>query len=300
MLTDWQLEERRKYIGASDVPLVVLGELYDRTIKDLWEEKLGIKPPQDLSGNPHVMRGNTLEPVAGDAFRVQTDLSTVLIGIHTPGTPTVYTDDLIDDGDLPSPPHDWLFANLDGVVGHPPYNAALETKCPTGWKCASIRDFGIPDTYQLQCQAQMLCYGLERVYLNVFDPNLWASDIYELTPDEDMQKMILDKCATFWWCVENKTPPDVNEPPEIPNIGGQAVKIAEQTDLDLLIGNLKKTKQMQQVYKADQIEIEMQLLDLWPDLGGELAKKLVCDHGSLTLSASKKGKPVIRTTWKGE
>jgi len=58
-------EERRKYIGASEVAAVMGYDRY-RTPLDVFREKTGLSTP--FEGNNHTERGNRLEPIAAQLF----------------------------------------------------------------------------------------------------------------------------------------------------------------------------------------------------------------------------------------
>ena len=64
---EW-LALRRRGIGGSDTPVVVLGERHPfRTPRQLWEEKTGRSP--DVEETPAMRRGTVLEPVVADLYR---------------------------------------------------------------------------------------------------------------------------------------------------------------------------------------------------------------------------------------
>ena len=78
---EW-LNWREGGITATDCT-VILGVSKYKTPLQLWEEKTGKSQPEDISNNPHVRRGNRLEPVARKAIERQLDSELqVICGEH--------------------------------------------------------------------------------------------------------------------------------------------------------------------------------------------------------------------------
>ena len=63
------MEERKKGIGASDAACV-LGRNPYKTNVELWEEKTGIREPEDISDKPHVKYGTEAEQCLRELFRL--------------------------------------------------------------------------------------------------------------------------------------------------------------------------------------------------------------------------------------
>lgn len=74
MVTCTTFENRRKWlvgrtdrIGGSDAAAIIGQNPYKSNV-DLWEEKMGIKKPEDISDKPYVRYGNDAEPVLRQLF----------------------------------------------------------------------------------------------------------------------------------------------------------------------------------------------------------------------------------------
>lgn len=143
------LEERRKYMGASDAA-PALGMSRWRKPWDVAREKKGLLPPQDM--NDAMWRGHMLEPVGVELYRRRMDCQI--------GAPAFVV----------SEQHQFMAASLDATLPHFTDNRHLEIKTHSSW---SIQDYGeemsdeVSDYEYVQCQHQMAVTGHEYVDVGI-------------------------------------------------------------------------------------------------------------------------------------
>lgn len=116
-----------------------------KAIGELWEEKLGLRPPQEE--NAAMVKGVTLEEEAREAFEKETGLAVFPMVCVLKG-------------------YDWCVASLDGMTMEK--DAAVEIKCPGLSSFSKMKKNGIPDYYIAQLQHQMLVTGLEEMYFYAY------------------------------------------------------------------------------------------------------------------------------------
>ena len=67
------LEERKSRIGSSDIP-IILGISPYKTPYQLWEQKVGLAPPQ--AENYATAKGHNLERIAAEHYTLKTGIET--------------------------------------------------------------------------------------------------------------------------------------------------------------------------------------------------------------------------------
>lgn len=177
---DW----RNSGIGASDVP-ALLGLSPYKTIYTLWLEKTGQK--EQFKGNPATERGKTLESVARKKYEDKC-LSEFPASIHE------------------YPEFPILRCSLDGK--NEQLHRLIEIKCPGGTDHKIAKRGFVPEHYMPQCQAQLLITGYTELDYVSFDGE--DIEVVRVTPDREMQRLIVEKAREFWKMVETKTPPVIN------------------------------------------------------------------------------------------
>jgi putative phage-type endonuclease len=190
-------EERRKGIGASDMPVLALGEYFGKTPQDLWAEKCGLAEPENLDDNPHVRRGIVMEDIAAQEFTRKTGLKL------RRRTQT-----------LTHPNHSFLMAHLDRVItgdGTP-----VEIKCPSSYQYRKMKRHGIDQGYQVQGQQQALILRKAGVVFWIFSADLWEGFWVNVEADQAIQGSLIDLGKDFWRHVETRTPPPAATPIELP------------------------------------------------------------------------------------
>ena len=148
------LQTRREGIGASDAG-VLLGMSPYKTNVQLWEEKVGLRVPEDISDKPYVQYGHDAEPHLRALFAL--DHPELEVKYDSPYK-IIRNDD-----------HPFIQASPDGelVERSTGRKGGLEIKTteirsPTQWK---EWDGRIPETYYCQVLWQMLAIGWEFVWL---------------------------------------------------------------------------------------------------------------------------------------
>ena len=148
------LQTRREGIGASDAG-VLLGMSPYKTNVQLWEEKVGLTEPKDISDKPYVQYGHDAEPHLRALFAL--DHPELEVKYDSPYK-IIRNDD-----------HPFIQASPDGelVERSTGRKGGLEIKTteirsPTQWK---EWDGRIPETYYCQVLWQMLAIGWEFVWL---------------------------------------------------------------------------------------------------------------------------------------
>ncbi len=176
---------RMSRITATDIP-IILGSSPFKTKLELWEEKLGLRPPQPM--NPAMARGQALEPESRK-------LACELIG--TGFEPAVYESDK----------YPWLAASLDGIseVG----NYILEIKCTGMEKHIQAISGIMPEYYIDQVQTQLLVTQAEICYYFSYRPEYTEKPyaIIEVYPDLEKQAEIISKGQEFYINMCTMNPP---------------------------------------------------------------------------------------------
>lgn len=139
-------------IGASDCSAIV-GMSSWKTARDLWNEKVGITKPKDLSDNEQVQKGIRVEPALRELFKANHPEFKVY---HEPY-------DILYQKKRP-----WLFATLDGRIKTEDGRSAvleIKTSTPIGKNGWAKWDKRIPDAYLCQTLWQLLATGYDFVIL---------------------------------------------------------------------------------------------------------------------------------------
>ena len=187
---EW-LQWRAQGVTASEAA-IILGRSPYKTPWRLWAERSGVRPAEDLSANPFVQRGISLEDVARQGFEQRH--KTLLLP-------------LCAESDV----HPELRCSLDGVshTGEP-----VELKVPVLKTYEQIRDQGEQATaYQLAwVQLQFQLYVLDATHgWLVFDlcrPSSPALEFHIERDDDFLQQELVPGCLNFWTALQTgKAPP---------------------------------------------------------------------------------------------
>ncbi len=180
------LEYRSQRIMGTDIP-IILGSNPWKSKLELFEEKLGLRPPQPM--NPAMARGQELEPTARA-------LSSELLDIDF--RPVV----------MESTKYPWLAASLDGL-GWCKNQYILEIKCPGMEKHIEAISGIIPEHYIDQIQTQLLVSEAEICYYCTYFPDyLQALTVIEVYPDLEKQAEIIAKGQEFYINMCTMNPPN--------------------------------------------------------------------------------------------
>lgn len=219
-------EERREYIGASEIACVMGLDRY-KTPLELYNEKLGLV--SGFEGNRHTMRGNRLESIAAEEYE---QLSGRELKSHA--QPFVHSD------------YPFIVGHVDRtVVGE---KRIVEIKCPS---IAAFRRFqrdGLPESYIIQAQVYMGLAGYPRLTYAIFCADAWDLAAFDVAFDKDIYNAAIRAAANFWNNhILTQTPPEAGNADK-PNI-----------EFEKIGGNVTKrddpvfTQAMADYFEADQI-----------------------------------------------
>lgn len=182
---DW-LAERRNSVGSSESP-AILGVSTFATPIDVWQRKLGLAPDQDE--NDAMRWGKKLEPLILEEYTARTGRTVAAVQqfVRHPGYP-------------------WMTATLDGLTTD---GRIVEVKTTSSW----AREWGdedtdaIPEAYLVQVHHQMACTGIAEADVAVLIGGQ-KFRTYRVERNAGLIEVIEARCAEFWTCVREKTPPD--------------------------------------------------------------------------------------------
>jgi putative phage-type endonuclease len=210
MLTEKQLEERRGYIGGSDVG-PILGYSKWRSALDVYREKVD-GDYIDSSGNSFIYWGNKAEPMIREVFEELTGYK-----VSLPESVKLHKD------------HAFLGANVDGIVNEGEAILEIKTVSPFARKHWGTPDDGleekygiisnsngfknsrgyIPESYLFQCALYSAIYEIDKVYIAVYFGNDMPLRIYQYDRDSELEEILLEKMAAFWHNhILKQIPPD--------------------------------------------------------------------------------------------
>lgn len=198
------LVDRTKYLGGTSAS-TILGKNRYQTRYDLWNEKVnGTK--LDLADNPHVQRGNLVEPIIEEFVRENLDPTVNSVASwekYADGTPDSTGQMFVMD-DQPSPVH-----GLPFIGGHPDgvgEEILWEFKAPTSYKLDKIIKEGPPDSWYYQVQHYMMITKQEQGALAIWSYDRWEPYIIWIDPDPFIHALLRDEYARFWEYVEKGEP----------------------------------------------------------------------------------------------
>ena len=177
---EW-LENRRKYIGASDAP-VIMGVSPWSTPYKLFEDKMGISSNEgsDFIKN----KGHRLEIISRELFEKEFNIKV------TPQV--VYSKD-----------KSFMMCSLDGLSDDK--KLAVEIKYAGKDKHEMARNGKIPECYYPQLQHQLACTGLNSIWYCSYN----GDEIINVLVDRDEKYIedMIEKEEKFWHGVQTFTPP---------------------------------------------------------------------------------------------
>lgn len=178
---------RKGGITASEAA-VILGS-GGKTWWRLWAEKTGLAEPEDLSRNPHVQRGITLEPAARAALEEQ--LGDILLPVCVESDCGLFR------------------ASLDGITadGRP-----TELKCPSEGVFQDVIDNGLASEavrrYLPQVQHQMLVTEASSAWLGFFFEGTIKA--FEIERDQGTIDQLVEAGRRFWDHMQTGKQPDLD------------------------------------------------------------------------------------------
>lgn len=181
---EW-LQLRKKYIGASDAP-IIMGVSPWATPYMLWKRKLGLEPEQ--GENAAMKEGKLREEDARKKFIKETGIE---VSPHF-GVSSHY---------------EWMCASYDGLSSD--HKAAVEIKCPGRIDHEQALSGIIPVKYIPQLMHQMIVGGLESIFYFSFTDQ--SDKILELKRSDVEEELLLTQEKAFWECVNELKEPKLQE-----------------------------------------------------------------------------------------
>lgn len=193
--SDGWIRWRESGLGASDAPLIIHGKHFDRTLLELWEEKvqhivLKKKPRERKLRNTSAMaRGQRLEPFARERYEK-------LLGVKAKPLCCVHDQ------------YDWLKASLDGWVKD---SIVLEIKAPNRLVHEQALAGEVVGYYQPQLDHQLLVTGAREAHFvsyNDYFKGVQQFALVKYIRDEKKIQEYLGRACRFWDQVLNGKPPE--------------------------------------------------------------------------------------------
>lgn len=224
---EWH-EFRRNHIGSSDAAVIVNGVHFDKTVKQLYNEKIKCTE-KSYRSNAAMRRGIELEPVARALFEAETGY-------------------LMSPDVREHPILNFMAASLDGMELDG--KCIVEIKCPGSEDHKIALDNAVPEKYIPQLQHQMEVCGMDWMYYMSYRSD---SDykIIEVKKDHDYTNNLILKEREFWDRVQRKEPPQDRYPQEI-----------SSQDWIYLVNEWKEIQSKKQFYEARESEVKEELLKL--------------------------------------
>lgn len=190
-------QDRRGFVGGSDAKRIIEGDWLS-----LYEEKVGIRQPDDLSDVFRVQLGTWTEPFHLDWLKRQMKMQ------------------LGDRGRVfHHPAHPWMRGQVDAWW----FETAtfLETKHTN--ERATVRS--MVEQYQPQIAHYCNVTGTTHGYLS-FIPGNGDPVICKVEPSAAYRRELLELETSFWWHVENEMAPDaVMEAEQFADVHAEAKKV---------------------------------------------------------------------------
>lgn len=181
MLTPEQVQERKKYIGGSDIAVIMGHSPYKKPLQ-LWLEKSGQVEQEDISHLAHVMRGNNYESIAREEVEKK----------YNKKFPQAF----IKKGNFA--------ANMDGLSD----DAVLEIKV-MGLAAHIETSVGeIPFHYELQLRWYLMLAEKETGIFASYRPEDETLYTLEIKRDADLEQQMVEAAVKFWRHVTDMTRPD--------------------------------------------------------------------------------------------
>lgn len=233
------LIERRKGIGGSDSPVILLGNVFGKKPIDIAIEKLGA-PMVDEETGP-IKRGRYMEPHVAEMWAEKT------------GKKIRKSKEMAWH-----PQHKFIFANMDyDVIGDPRGLGFMDVKCPGFMNYRKIKQYGLPHYMIVQGQHYLSFPEYQWGSFAIFSTEYWEMITVDIDPDLDLQNRIIEVDREFWASIvlSGKLPEESVEPFELPDEEGEVttmntpefiealVELKEASEIYDDAGELKKAAQ---------------------------------------------------------
>lgn len=175
-----KIHSRQGFIGGSDAKRIMNGDWLA-----LYEEKVGIREPEDLSNVFRVQLGKWTESFHAEWLIHQHNMA------------------LVDpDGPVVHPEHDFIIGSLDRLW--PEKGTFVELKHSN--ERASPRE--ITETYLPQVAHYCACMGVSVAYISTI-PGNGEPFVTKVEPPKQYMDELIEMERTFWWHVQNRVAPEI-------------------------------------------------------------------------------------------
>lgn len=240
---DW-LKSRHRGIGGSDAA-AILGVSPWTSRYSLWADKTATEPKMS-EATPAMEFGNLMEPIVRQMFADKT-------GFETLTDSTLYA----------HPLHEWMLANLDGLVctdGNSTPDAVLEIKT------ARMEWDHVPAYYESQIQHYMAVTGMQHAYCAA----LFHGDQYQMfeVPRDDVYiNRLIEAEAEFWSSVREHRQPEIDGSQSTYDHIRKAHEVEQGKSVELgadiaeMLTWRASAKEMVSQYEAEVREAEARIMD---------------------------------------
>ncbi|WP_097003901.1 YqaJ viral recombinase family protein [Lacrimispora amygdalina] len=200
---EW-LQARKNHIGGSDASACVGVNSYKSNV-ELWEEKTGLRQPEDISGKDYVIYGTKAEEYLRELFILDFPEYQVFYDDNNMFLNSVYP---------------WMHASLDGeLVDQGGRKGILEIKTTNILQSMQKEKWQdrIPDNYFCQVLHYLAVTGYEFAVLKAQLKSEWGGELRITTKhyfierkdvEEDI-KYLIDAEKRFWSYVQSGKRPDL-------------------------------------------------------------------------------------------
>jgi putative phage-type endonuclease len=208
-LTRRFLERRQTGIGGSDVGAICGVDPY-RGALDVYLDKVESVDDRYREPNLHMQRGIELEPVARRVFREQTMLDVQKARFRRHSV------------------HHFMVCHPDGIITpgpayDKPGKGVLELKCPSLGHFTRIKAKGVPESWLLQMQHNLVVCNLKWGAFGIFNADRWEMLVILVDRDDGTAQQLVEIERVFWHdYVGTHTPPPQPKQPlvEVPPVAG--------------------------------------------------------------------------------
>ena len=218
------VEERRNYIGGSDIA-VVMGMSRWKTPLKLWLEKTGQAEPDDLSQVEAVQLGTELEEFVAQKFAKESGKQ-----VRKQSKMYVHKD------------YPFMAAHIDRLITGT--DEILECKTCGSHKKEEWEGDGIPREYILQVTWYLGITGKKKAYIAVLIGGQ-SFKYKEIEFDKELFDVMVDMAKEFWIAVETKTPPAVSasdNPVIVQMFPEPDSELVENQDIEDRVAKLQQVK----------------------------------------------------------
>ncbi len=246
---DISVENRQVGIGGSDSPVIV-GASHYKTVDQLWEEKLGMRAPVDVT--PDMQRGTVLEPIAAELYAQKTGRTLRRVNqaiLH--------------------PEHDFILGHLDrqiAAIYEQDGPGVLEIKCPRSHTYTKIKREGLSAMYNVQLQHYLAVSNRKWGAFAVFCADQWDMVFFDVNRDDELIDLIIAKDVEFWQLVQNKERPvnflQTDEIKDLPPVEPSEIITVDSPEWKEAIERLRDAREIKTEAEALEDNAKARVIDL--------------------------------------